>query len=320
MMKFFRRMLLVFAGAIAVAHIVLAQQSTAFTNQGTIANTRHNMTQRTPGGGIPAATLMDNYRNNYAEVCVYCHTPHTANASVKAPLWNRNFKATTYTTYDKLDTATLTQTVYQPGAASLMCLSCHDGQQAVDAVLHMPGSQRYSATPDSDFLNTWNNPTGPYFMNARTHFRLQAVAPGVTNVASCLVCHQPAAFDANGDQYALTGAPDFTAAAIGTDLRNDHPVGVKFPATTGTGTDWKTPSGSLARGALVSLFFDENNNQRMNKGDIRLYDSGNGPVVECASCHDPHGVPSGAAGSKFNPTFLRKTNQNSAVCLTCHAK
>jgi hypothetical protein len=35
---------------------------------------------------------------------------------------------------------------------------------------------------------------------------------------------------------------------------------------------------------------------------------------------DSHGVPSGGAGSKFNPTFLRKTNVASAVCLTGHNK
>ena len=32
------------------------------------------------------------------------------------------------------------------------------------------------------------------------------------------------------------------------------------------------------------------------------------------------GVPSGAVGSTFNPTFLRKSNVASAVCLTCHTK
>ena len=50
------------------------------------------------------------------------------------------------------------------------------------------------------------------------------------------------------------------------------------------------------------------------------FESGDGFEVECGSCHDPHGVPSGGNGSAFLPTFLRVTNAGSAVCLTCHNK
>jgi hypothetical protein len=101
-------------------------------------------------------------------------------------------------------------------------------------------------------------------------------------------------------------------AFIGTDLTNDHPVGITFPTTNGPGTDFKTPTGTQGN----ATFFDSNSNGSMDKGDVRLYDA----KVECASCHDPHGVPSGAAGSTFNLTFMRVANTNSAVCLTCHAK
>jgi hypothetical protein len=127
----------------------------------------------------------------------------------------------------------------------------------------------------------------------------------------CLSCHQP------GIRAAAT---DFSAAYIGTDLRNDHPVGVTFPTSFGPGTDWKQPTGSFTQGITVSKFFDDNSNGRPDKNEIRLYDSALGPQVECASCHDPHGVPSSGAGSMFNPTFLRKPNAASAVCLTCHTK
>jgi cytochrome c553 len=72
--------------------------------------------------------------------------------------------------------------------------------------------------------------------------------------------------------------------------------------------------------------------------------SGEGSEVECASCHDSHGVPSAGAGSRFNPSFLRVNNGigegmnydgntpttagisgivsdgASALCQTCHAK
>ncbi len=59
--------------------------NTKFSNT-SIANSRHNLTQSTIGSG---ATNMNPYRNDYGEVCVYCHTPHGASSTVDAPLWNR---------------------------------------------------------------------------------------------------------------------------------------------------------------------------------------------------------------------------------------
>jgi hypothetical protein len=114
-------------------------------------------------------------------------------------------------------------------------------------------------------------------------------------------------------------SPDFTVFAIGKDLRNDHPIGVTFPTTTGGGTDWNTPGGTKSVLGMTNKFFDENSNGRMDKAEIRMYDTGNGASVECASCHDPHGV-SATPGGVINATFLRKTNTGSAVCLTCHSK
>jgi Doubled CXXCH motif (Paired_CXXCH_1) len=119
----------------------------------------------------------------------------------------------------------------------------------------------------------------------------------------------------------ISSAADFRAAYIGTDLRNDHPVGVRFPALNGAGTDFNTPTGSRPTALGAMLFFDEAPaNSRIDKAEIRLYDTGDGPEFECASCHDPHGVPSAGPGSKFFPTFLRKSNTNSALCMTCHNK
>jgi hypothetical protein len=308
------RSILVLCGVFASLTLVWAggDRPTDFTNRDGVVNTRHNLTFRDAsgndllaanGGGIGA---MASYRNDYREVCVYCHTPHAANASVAAPLWNRHIPNTTYTTYNELNTTTLTQTVYQPGAASLTCLSCHDGVQAVDAIMNMPGSGGYSATPNNDvFLDSWATLQGG---NEAEHKKLNS-----NFVDGCLSCHQPA--PAGTTKFAT----DFTAAAIGTDLRNDHPIGVTFPAATGTGTDWKTPASRIVNGQTVK-FFDDTANGRMDKNEIRLYDSGNGPSVECASCHDPHGVPSAGAGSTFYPTFMRKSNVGSALCMTCHAK
>jgi len=275
---------------------------TRFSNRGSIANTRHNMTQRQPAGG-PSGVLMDSYRNDYQEACVYCHTPHAAGGMLAVPLWNRTVKATTYTSYNQLGTVTLTQEVSQPGNNSLACLSCHDGQTAVDSIINMPGAGRYlpsQRTAQNDaFLDVWNNMRGP---DATVHAGLRQ--------DECLVCHAP------GPGVLKAGAADFTLAAIGTDLRNDHPVGVTFPETSGAGTDFNTPA--VRQGN--ARFFDSDHSGRMDSGEIRLYASNGRFQVECASCHDPHGVPSAGNNSAFFPTFLRVSNAGSALCLTCHRK
>jgi cytochrome c553 len=274
-----------------------SDRPTKFSNKDSIANTRHNLTQSTIGA--LGASKMDEYRNNYGEVCVYCHTPHGADGTKKLPLWNRTTLATNYQTYNQLNTTSLTQEVSQPGVNSLSCLSCHDGQTAIDSIINMPGSGRYLNTQASgtsiEFLNSFPNPND----TLADHNGL--------NSAGCLSCHAPGKTSA---------ATDFTVFAIGTDLTNDHPVGITFPSASGTGTDFNKPTGLKG----TSRYFDANLNGNMDSGDVRLYDTGGTAKVECASCHDPHGVPSAGPGSAFKPTFLRVNNTGSALCLTCHVK
>lgn len=290
-------LLLVWAGCLHAD----ADLPTVFSNRDSIANTRHNMTQRQPDGSTYAASVIMSFvRNDYGEVCVYCHTPHGANGTITAPLWNRTQLGTnTYVTYSQLNTSSLNGTVTTPGANSLMCLSCHDGTTAIDSIINMPGSGRYLASQASSqtkaFLDTWKKPDG----STTSHNKLDSVG--------CLSCHSPTT---------EIGATDFTVFKIGTDLRNDHPVGINYPPTNGSGTDFNTPGGTQGD----SRYFDFNGNGRMDKSEIRVYDSGQGPEVECASCHDPHGVPSAGTGSTFFPTFLRRDNAGSAVCQTCHNK
>lgn len=275
---------------------------TKFSNIGSIANTRHNMTQRQESGG-PYGVLMDAYRNDYGDVCVYCHTPGSASTPGVQPEWNRTLKPTAYQTYDQLGTSSLTQTVSQPGANSLACLSCHDGQTAIDSVIYMPGVDRFqlsqATSQDNAFLDAWNNPSGP---DATKHLGLNAVG--------CLACHSPNA------GVVGAGAADFTAAFLGTDLRNDHPVGVVYPEVNGVGTDFRRPLGQSGS----TIFFDADSNGSLDKGDVRLYSENGLAQVECGSCHDPHGVESAGAGSVFKPTFLRVLNSSSGLCLTCHNK
>ena len=303
------------------------ERPTEFSNRDSVVNTRHDLTQNAimikynaPSNSLPY-NPMAAVRNQYnLESCVYCHTPHGANSAVAAPLWNRTIKATTYTTYN---TPSLTQPVSQPGINSLTCLSCHDGQTAIDSIINMPIPGYYLAsqatTQNTAFLDSWRG-LG-YGTGTLNHMGLNSnnnIQGGTFPDAGCFSCHSDPALaddgngyvDANGDW--IGGYSNFSVALIGTDLTNDHPVGVTFPAVNGPGTDWNTPGG--VKGS--SLYFDMNGNGKMDKAEVRTYDG----RVECASCHDPHGVPSAGPGSMFKPTFLRVDNAGSALCLTCHAK
>lgn len=293
-----------------------------FTNRNGVANTRHNLTQRpfeTGSGGAIDSSEMDRSRNDYDQICVYCHTPHGASGVVDAPLWNRTRTNATFTTYASLGSTTITQNITTPGVNSLTCLSCHDGTVAIDSIINMPNnspfggpSDNYNAAQETSvnttFLDSWDNP-GSSQGNV-VHVGLGSPTDPTGSQVGCMVCHSSV-----GSGTIFADATDFTAMVIGTDLSNDHPVGIQYP-TAGAGVDFNALTGTVAG---IS-FFDGNGNGRPDTDEVRVYDTGEGPEVECASCHDPHGVPTGGAGSTHARTFLRVENTASALCLTCHEK
>ncbi|MDH5300676.1 MAG: hypothetical protein OEW58_04870 [Gammaproteobacteria bacterium] len=337
--------------------------------QGGIANTRHNLTISYNSGRVN----MEGVRNDYYEICVYCHTPHGANSTVAAPLWNRTVQSSVYTVFPRAETM-LGQTVTQPGPNSLTCLSCHDGVTAIDSVINMPtrleGSFRagYASSQENSvsraFLDAWASEgnellakegkftsaaqLGPAGSGSQNHFSLGGASDG------CVACHR----DGGGTQ----AAPDFSAFVIGADgipalntgvrgiaagngsLNDDHPIGVRYPTDFSAGVDFNPPT--VEKGRIA--FFDRDGDRHADANEVRLYNSGDGYEVECASCHDPHGVPMnydnhGAPtdGAKMIPSFLRVGamgvatasnavggvptnilggNSGSELCLTCHVK
>ncbi len=253
-----------------------------------IADTKHNLSVT----GTGAAHLDPAGVVTTTEICVFCHTPHGANISAQAPLWNKvTNNPTTYTTYDKLGTSTLKGTVLPVGSVSLACLSCHDGTMALNVMINAPGSGGY-------------NPAGATFgtmTGADVNTATGTLASGIiTN--------------------------------IGVDLRNDHPVGIEYGGGLATGGDINLPGDFHGKtyAANGALNVGTVNGQQVwwvdtsvgtaatrEKTDISLYTRTNTttgavePFVECASCHDPHST---------NTTFLRVANTGSALCLSCHIK
>jgi predicted CXXCH cytochrome family protein len=107
----------------------------------------------------------------------------------------------------------------------------------------------------------------------------------------CLSCHDGAtaidSFGGNNDFFNNVRIPVDRPSNLGTDLRDDHPIGVTYPPPDLTGYHDK----STFTGVKVVTI----------NGTDR---------VECTSCHDPHDNSLGM--------FLRQTLDGSALCLECH--
>jgi len=267
-----------------------------------ISATRHNLGS---GAGIAGR----NQVSDTAEICVFCHTPHGGDTAAPAPLWNKRLGVGgvpagggTYTTYASLNTPSLDGTIASVGSISMACLSCHDGTQAMDNIINAPGSGGYDATGGGN--------TGLTYTWAGTRVN----ADGVMQNAGGFI------------------------ANLGTDLSNDHPIGIQYcgGGLTGTGTavsgtckdgDFNLPQTDTINSNQT--FWVDTGGTARQRTDLPLYlrtgaDAALGPLVECGSCHDPH-VSDGQAGptgtgQTSGATFLRISNAGSAVCLACHVK
>ena len=157
----------------------------------------------------------------------------------------------------------------------------------------------------SGLLPLWNRAytaTNVYTMYS-AGLRYNTTAPTgselYTGSRVCLSCHDGSTTDvsvtvAYGDidtagSFGVTGVNN-----IGTDLQNDHPVGVTYPAALSAG--YKTQP------ALTSLpFFAADGSQSLTGR------------MGCSTCHEVHN----AGGFSY---LLRVSSLQSAICLTCHDK
>lgn len=91
---------------------------------------------------LSAGTAINNADTEVdGQTCIFCHTPHSANTA-GGPLWNRTVSSApaTYTLYSS---STMNSTPSDPpGGVSLACLSCHDGQASVGALLNVNGAAK----------------------------------------------------------------------------------------------------------------------------------------------------------------------------------
>jgi predicted CXXCH cytochrome family protein len=191
------------------------------------------------------------------------------------------------------------------------CFFCHTPHNAKLDYLPDYPSATYAAP-------LWNRKLGlvtfqPY--SSSTSDTVCAATPSPYSLA-CLSCHD--GVNAGNDKHDLVmgpggSIPDRTSwpscrschpekysggkrvSWTGVDLRNDHPISMTYP-TPAQDPAFRTPT-DLLRGWGDG-----------STADIKLFDG----KVECPSCHNVH-----------NPSirpFLRKSNANDALCLTCHIK
>ena len=285
----------------AAAFAAVALTMSSTTLAQGIVGTKHNL------GSASAAA--NNRTTTTADVCVFCHTPHGGSTTAPVPLWNKRLGAGgtppgggTYTTYASLNSPSIVGTMLPVGSISVACLSCHDGTQAMDNIINAAGSGG-------------------------------VVADGGGNLGQ--------AFTWTGTTVNAAGTLTSGASLIGTDISNDHPIGIQYcgGGLTGAGavvsgacrdTDFVQPQTQTINASQV--FWVETGGAGKQRTDLPLYlrdfgagvGNGLGPSVECGSCHDPH-VSTGQAGPATTgrvagETFLRMSNANSAVCTACHVK
>ncbi|MBI4698950.1 MAG: hypothetical protein HY758_08615 [Nitrospirae bacterium] len=192
----------------------------ASLSYGGIKNSKHDLSH--VSGTTHAAEGVDEFLNNYGEVCVYCHAPHGATSS--ALLWNRSLNAPgSYTLYGS---NTMVNTPTTVSTVSLMCLSCHDGTFAVDMVSNAPGSG----------VNT----SGPWYgVPEDTVHAQMGEGSAFGSPSYCGGCHD--------DQQIFGETHDARASYLTTDLSNDHPVSMAYPDTS-TDPYFKTPAQVISGG------------------------------------------------------------------------
>jgi predicted CXXCH cytochrome family protein len=215
-----------------------------------------------------------------------------------------------------------------------ICVFCHTPHAADISVAGAPLWNR--RLPTSTTFTVYSSST----MDAAT-----GAQPGGVSLA-CLSCHDGTqAFDVMinapgtggynssgaSQSYTFSGTNQLSGATrvqnLGTDLSNDHPIGIVYcggtwvasaaSATCGD-ADFRTPT-KIDNTKWYVDSGTRGTNGTKDKTDPVLYYSGsttNQMRVECGSCHDPHVAPKGTG----QVAFLRVDQTGSGLCLTCHTK
>ena len=327
------------AGGLAL----LAVSSVAMAS---VVNTKHNLGAN--NNQTAANQLGSNHTNATTEICIFCHTPHGGDQTVDAPIWNRASSSGTpiaYQRFSALGRLTFDAKEAPIGSVSAACLSCHDGTQAMDAVINSQGSDTLGTVGtgtlggsggfsqgrrmgDGSFIaadGTWNGVVG---VGGTTRGDMVYLGTDLRNDHPISMQYGGGGLNATTPAAATTD-PDFAQAGTFTGLPGGATsAGVGAPSHAGVGNTTGAVAGS-GTGAVKSSGTLGGTRWWVSTTGVNVYTSKDFPLytrtdvtgmagaveptVECGTCHDPHSA---------NSTFLRLVggNTNSQVCLTCHAK
>jgi predicted CXXCH cytochrome family protein len=227
-------------------------------------------------------------------------------------------------------------------------INTFSGTTEVCVFCHTPHGADISAV-----VPLWNkdlSSLGPYitYDSLGTTSLVGATAPVGSVSIACLSCHDGTqAMDSvlNAPGSGLGGDPTWLAgtwtganqllgrligvANLGTDLSDDHPIGIQYggggltaatPTVVTKDLDFVPTETEVINGtqvwwvdtAIGTSTFREKTDMQLYTRSVSTIDGGAvQPFVECASCHDPH---------SDEDLFLRIPNTGSDVCLACHVK
>lgn len=181
------------------------------------------------------------------------------------------------------------------GGSTEVCIFCHT-----------PHGAQVSVTQAPLWNNTAVNSVGTLYNSVTRNFNVTATQVNATDARLCLACHDggvgaPVNQPNSGEMVISTTKLMSSNSLIGTDLSNDHPIGMDLTAAP-EGIDPYIRTIAQIRGATgfnEDPFYGGDKNDAVN-------------IMWCSTCHDVH--------DNASIPFLRMSNVGSAMCKACHKK
>ncbi len=168
-----------------------------------------------------------------------------------------------------------------------VCIYCHTPHNA-DVTTPLAEAPLWNRTITSTTFTMYDSPT--------IDMTIATDPQGVS--LACLSCHDGVtAYNSIIRGVATNIGVMAGLRAVGADgLGNDHPISITYDTTVTGDTAFvaANPDGTIGPSSELPLY-----------GTLQ-------DQVECATCHNPHVTTNGS--------FLRISNNASAMCLTCHVK
>lgn len=202
------------------------------------------------------------------EVCVFCHTPHMAYEGT--PLWNH--KMSNNTSYQVYNSTTLLSVPENPpDGDSRLCLSCHDGDQSLGALVNLGGAETTITMTQE----------------------LPATGPGSTNFGTDLSGHHPVSIEVTPrlkeckDVHPVKGCP-----SLNVDWTLQGTIDASFLKPTSNVFDYTidcnsygTSTASTGRGVQCSSCHDAHSDNTDFLRTPGQWNPPDYPATLCQVCH-----------------------------------